>query len=77
MPYPSYRFHDAKLLESGNPVSYTDHTQLTIGIIHVFSWPHVQTSSEGPDKCKCTEINMFDHYSCILYDSMGGVFHNQ
>ena len=30
MPYPSYRFDDAKLLESGNPVSYTDHTQLTI-----------------------------------------------
>ena len=26
MPYPSYRFDDAKLLESGNPVSYTDHT---------------------------------------------------
>ena len=23
MPYPSYRFDDAKLLESGNPVSYT------------------------------------------------------
>ena len=30
MPYPSYRFDDAKLLESGNPVSYTDHTQLTV-----------------------------------------------
>ena len=29
MPYPSYRFDDAKLLESGNNVSYTDHTQLT------------------------------------------------
>ena len=29
MPYPSYRFDDAKLLESGNPVSYSDHTQLT------------------------------------------------
>ena len=23
MPYPSYRFDDVKLLESGNPVSYT------------------------------------------------------
>ena len=30
MPYPSYRFDDAKLIESGNPVSYTDHTQLTM-----------------------------------------------
>ena len=30
MPYPSYRFADAKLIESGNPVSYTDHTQLTM-----------------------------------------------
>ena len=29
-PYLSYRFGDAKLLESGNPVSYTDHTQLTM-----------------------------------------------
>ena len=28
MPYPSYRFDDAKLLEPGNPVSYTDHTTL-------------------------------------------------
>ena len=28
--YPSYRFDDAKLLESVNPVSYTDHTQLTM-----------------------------------------------
>ena len=26
----SYRFDDAKLHESGNPVSYTDHTQLTM-----------------------------------------------
>ena len=25
MPYPSYRFDDSKLLESGNPVSYTEH----------------------------------------------------
>ena len=30
MPYPSYRFDDPKLLEFGNPVSYTDHTQLTM-----------------------------------------------
>ena len=30
MPYPSYRFDDAKLLESGNPVSYTDHTLLAM-----------------------------------------------
>ena len=29
-PYPSYRFDDANLLESANPVSYTDHTQLTM-----------------------------------------------
>ena len=29
MPYSSYRFDDANLLEPGNPVSYTDHTQLT------------------------------------------------
>ena len=28
--YPSYRFYDAKLSESENPVSYTDHTQLTM-----------------------------------------------
>ena len=25
-----FQFDDAKLLESGNPVSYTDHTQLTM-----------------------------------------------
>ena len=30
MPYASYRFDDAKLLESGNPVSYADHTKLTM-----------------------------------------------
>ena len=30
MSYPSYRFDDSKLLESGNPVSYTDNTQLTM-----------------------------------------------
>ena len=30
MPDPLYRFDDAKLLESGSPVSYTDHTQLTM-----------------------------------------------
>ena len=30
MPYPFYRFDNAKLLESGNPVPYTDHTQLTM-----------------------------------------------
>ena len=35
MPYPSYRFDDAKLLESGNPVSYTDHTQLTMYVLHL------------------------------------------
>ena len=29
----SYRFDDAKLPESGNPVSYTDHTQLTMYFI--------------------------------------------
>ena len=30
MPYSSYGFDDAKLLKSGNPVSYADHTQLTM-----------------------------------------------
>ena len=29
--------------------------------------PSVQTSSEGPAKCKCNETNMCDHYSCIFY----------
>ena len=31
---------------------------------------NVQTSSEAPGKYYCTETNMFDRYSCILYDSM-------
>ena len=30
MPHPSHRFDDAKLLESGNHVIYTDHKQLTV-----------------------------------------------
>ena len=29
--------------------------------------PSVQTSSEGPGKCKCNVTNMCDRYSCILY----------
>ena len=35
---------------------------------HEAARPSVQTSSEGPGKCYCTETNMCD--SCILYDSM-------
>ena len=30
LPYPSYKFDDAKLLEPGNPVPYTDHTHFTM-----------------------------------------------
>ena len=33
MPYPSFRFDDAKLLESGNPVSYTDLTQSSVSVM--------------------------------------------
>ena len=29
--------------------------------------PSVLISSEGPDKCKCTETNMCDRYSFIFY----------
>ena len=29
--------------------------------------PSVETSSEGPGKCKCNETNMCDRYSCIFY----------
>ena len=46
MPYPSYRFDDAKLLQPGNPVSYTDHTQLlhlviTLRILSMFLYDYV------------------------------------
>ena len=34
MPYLSYRFDDAKLLESGNPVYYADHPQLKMYYIY-------------------------------------------
>ena len=39
MPYPSHRFDDAKLLESGSPVSYTDyvlHLTVTLRIVSMF-----------------------------------------
>ena len=32
MSYPSYRFDDAKFLESGKPVSYTDRNQLNLAV---------------------------------------------
>ena len=32
--------------------------------------PCDQTFSEGPGKCWCTETNLYDSYSCILFDSL-------
>ena len=38
----SFYFDDAKLLESGNPVSYTDHTQLTMYYIWLWLYGYYQ-----------------------------------